>query len=86
MGDFPSVLDAPVGLVLEGDASDGVGAVEFQGVALWCVRGAVLVELPLMVPGQPDLHSTVLALALEGVLDRALAQDLVACVVVAEAL
>ena len=39
-GELPSVFGASVGLVLFGAESDGVGAGEPQGVALWLVRGA----------------------------------------------
>ena len=71
-------------LVLGGEASHGVGAVELQGVALWFVRVAALVKLSLAVPGHPDLYPTILALALEAVLDHALAPDPVAPVFVEE--
>ena len=86
-GEFPGVVGVPVGLVLGHDESDGVGAVELQGVALWLVRGAAaLVELFLAVPLHPDLHSTAWARVLEAVLDLALTPDPVACVAVAERL
>ena len=86
-GEFPGVLGALPGLVLGGVASEGVGAVELQGVALWLVRGAAaLVELLLAVPLHPDLHFTVWARVLEAVLDRALTPDPVTRPVVAERL
>ena len=86
-GEFPGVLGVPVGLVVGADAPDGVGAVELQGVALGLVWGAAaLVELLLAVPGYPDWHPTVRAQVLEAVLDRSLAPDAVARVVVAEGL
>ena len=86
-GEFSVVLGAPVGLVLGGDALDGVGAVKLQGVALWLIRGAsALVELILAVPLHPDLHPTVWARVLEAELNRALTPDPVARVVVAEKL
>ena len=53
--------------------SDGLGARELQGVALYLVQGAALVEPGVAVPLQPDLHPSVWALALKAVLDRALA-------------
>ena len=56
-GEISGILGASVNLVLGGDASDGLGAVEVQGVALWLVWGAAaLVELLLAVPLHPDLH------------------------------
>ena len=76
------MLGAPVHLV----ASDAVGAVELKGVALWFVQGAALIKLSSVVPGHPDVYPTVLALAQEAVVDRALAPDPVAHVVVAEGL
>ena len=86
-GDFAGVVDAPVGLVLRGDAWDGLGAVELQGVVPWLVWGAAsFVELPLAVPGHPDLHPNVWARVLEAVLDCALALDPVTRVVVVEGL
>ena len=63
-----------------------MGAVEIKGAALWLVQGIALVKLSLAVPGHPDLHLSVLAFAVEAVLDCALAPDPVARVVVAEGL
>ena len=85
--EFSGVPCAPVGLVLEADASDGLDAVELQGVALsvvWCA--AALVELFLAVPLHPELHPTLWARVLEVVLDCALTPDPVTGVVVAERL
>ena len=81
-GDFPGVPDVPLGLAFEADASDGVGAVVLQDVALRLVRGAGLVELRFGVPLHPDLHPIVWAPALEAVFDRALTPDPVSRVVV----
>ena len=86
-GDFAGVLGAPVGLVLKSDALDRLGDVKLKGVALRRVRGAAaLVELPLALPGYPDLHRTVRARVVEAVLNRALAPSPVALVVVAKGL
>ena len=75
------------GLLLRGDASDGVGTVELEGVTVWLVLGAAaLVEYPLAVPGHPNLHPTVWTRVQGAVLDRALEPDPVARVVVAEGL
>ena len=60
-----------------------MGAVELQGFALCLVRGAGLVKLGFAVPLHPEFHPTVWALPFEVVLDRALAPDPVAHVVVA---
>ena len=83
-GRSPQCTWCPCGLCSRGDASDGLGAVELEGVAQWLVRGAAaLVELVLAVPGHPDLHPTVGARVLGAVLDRALVPGSVARVVVA---
>ena len=74
-GDFRGVLGVPVGLVVGCDTSDGVGAVEIQGAALWFVRSAALVELSLAVPHRPHSHFTVWVRALGAVLDCALAPE-----------
>ena len=63
-----------------------MGAVEIHRAALWLVQRIALVELSLAVPGHPDVHPSVLALAVEAVLDCALAPDPVARVVVTEGL
>ena len=72
-----------MGLVLGGDPSNGVGALELQDVALCLVRGTGLVEFGLAVPLHPDLHPAIWAPALEVVSDYDLAPDPVARLVIA---
>ena len=82
-GGISSVYVLPFLTLLSGvTRRKGLGAGELQGFALCLVRSVGLVELGLALPLQQDLQPTVWALALEAVLDWALASDPVARLVV----
>ena len=86
-GEFPSVFGASAALVFVSAELDRVGAVELQVVAFWLVRGAAaLVEVLPAVPDHSDLWPPVVPQVAEAVLDRALAPDPVARMVIAEGL
>ena len=83
---FAGVLAAPVGLVLGGDAADGMGFVQLNGFRVRFVSGTWLFWLVLGVPLYPDMHPAVVVPATDAVVYLPFAPYPAACLVVAKGL